>query len=186
MRVSRSSIFTCKGFEGFGEYKEKEKLVIKRTKQQKPIPIPNKAPSFSDMLDKKEVRIETERERFKRIQKSDSIKYPFKIDPVQALLLIKNQFNSLDLICDWFDHVGLTAEYSGYPKGINENLVIEVKIEKQDAIISAWGRNVQNATAFLTYFNIMLANAFNSISQMEDKINKLNQVVNDSSKILKI
>ena len=186
MRVSKSSIFTCKGFVEFEELKEKVSSVDEQIIQQEPVQLPRKAPSFSEMLKKTEVRIESEKERFKRIYESDFIKYSFEIDEVQALLLIKKQLTSLDLICDSFDHVKMTAEYSGYPKGINENLLIDVKIIEQEAIITAWARKIQNATAFLTYFNIMLVNVFDSISKMEDKIKKLNQIVQDSNKILKI
>ncbi|NHI93936.1 MAG: hypothetical protein EAX96_15715 [Candidatus Lokiarchaeota archaeon] len=198
MRVSRSSVFTC---EGFKEIEKEEKIpLVKEVLKEKNHSIPKDVPSFSSLLSKSEdkdllidgettniaVRVESEINRFKRIHTPSSIQFPFDIEDVQALLIIKNQLTNLDLICESFDHVKLMATFSGFPKGINENLVIEVKISNKEATISAWARNIQNAIGFLTYFKIMLANVFDSISKLDDKIKKLNQIVNDTNKILKI
>ena len=118
----------------------------------------------------------------KQLQKGDT-RIPFKIDKTSAYNIVLDQISALDLSEVQVDDSNMTTTHSGLAKVTNDNMIIESRIEPNQAVLTVWTRDMKQATGFLAYIKNLINMTFESHSKLEGKIEKISQKILDTDEI---
>lgn len=124
----------------------------------------------------------SEIESLKKDLKKGTAKIPFTIDENSAFDLMIGQISALDLS---EVVVGkLMGLYSGIAKVTNDLMIIESKVDKKNAYLTVWTKDLKQATGFLAYLKNLINIAFETALKIEGKIEKISQKILDSNEII--
>jgi len=197
MKVTRTSLVDCDAFQ----------LATEEEHIQKPVPLPESpksitaAPSFLSILSETKpiegpsTQIIGDKptppmkksifDEIKDLHK-EVLRIPLQISNVKAYNIVNQQILALDLTRIGTKKGKLIAYYTGITKITGNDIKISNEALDNEIIITAWSEEKTQAEGFLSYFKLLITNAFESVEKYEEKTRKLNQIVTDSSGVIKI